>query len=155
MDTPTTIDRRLKRRPSPRPSASPAPSYARRPNDGVLPYVKFHAMFERTVPLTERYRVLEAAVRTLADVSAVDYGVLLACDNGLPGPDFFQRFRRNRMRRICGGGRIVAVAERDHEAEAPHCGGGTRSRLRARAPIDRGRPTRRKRVRVKANRTMR
>ena len=67
-------------------------------NDGVLPYVKFHAMFERTVPLTERYRVLEAAVRTLADVSSVDYGVLLACDNGLPGPDFFQRFRRNRMR---------------------------------------------------------
>ena len=64
--------------------------------DGVLPYVRFHAMFERTVPLTERYRVLESAVRTLADVSTVDYGVLLACDNGLPGPDFFQRFRKFR-----------------------------------------------------------
>jgi hypothetical protein len=94
-------------------------------NDGVLPYVKFHAMFERTVPLTERYRVLEAAVRTLADVSSVDYGVLLACDNGLPGPDFFQRFRRNRMREyaaVVGSSplqnatmkqkRIIATAER-------------------------------------------
>jgi hypothetical protein len=66
-------------------------------NEGVLPYVRFHAMFERTVPLTERYRLLEAAVRSFADVASVDYGVLLACDNGLPGPDFFQRFRRYRQ----------------------------------------------------------
>ncbi|SAL25105.1 hypothetical protein [Caballeronia telluris] len=72
-------------------------------NEGMLPYVKFHAMFERTVPLTERYRVLEAAVRSFADVSSVDYGVLLACDNGLPGPDFFQRFRR------CRNGEYAAV----------------------------------------------
>ncbi|CDY77773.1 hypothetical protein BGLT_06578 [Caballeronia glathei] len=65
-------------------------------NEGMLPYVRFHAMFERTVPLTERYRALEAAVRSLGDVASVDYGVLLACDNGLPGIEFFQRFRKYR-----------------------------------------------------------
>jgi hypothetical protein len=66
-------------------------------HEGVLPYARFHAMFERTVPLTERYLVLEKAVRALADVESTDYGVLLACDNGLPGPDFFQRFRKHRQ----------------------------------------------------------
>jgi hypothetical protein len=63
----------------------------------LFPYQRFHAMFERSTPLAERYRVLEQAVRTLGDLTHVDYGVLLACDNGLPGPDFFQRFQRHRL----------------------------------------------------------
>ncbi|QIN63372.1 hypothetical protein SBC1_34110 [Caballeronia sp. SBC1] len=53
----------------------------------VLPYKRFHVLFERTVPLTRRYEVLDAALRELNDGPDIDYGVLLACDNGLPGPD--------------------------------------------------------------------
>jgi hypothetical protein len=66
-------------------------------NRRVLPYGKFHAMFDSTVPLIKRYQVLESAINVLGDVSSIDYGVLLACDNGLPGADFFQRYRRHRL----------------------------------------------------------
>ncbi len=50
----------------------------------VLPYTRFHALFSGDAPLTQRYAVLEAAVRSLSDSPELDYGVLLACDNGLP-----------------------------------------------------------------------
>jgi hypothetical protein len=33
----------------------------------------------------------------LSDCQQADYGVLLARDNGLPGPEFFQRFRKHRL----------------------------------------------------------
>ena len=62
----------------------------------VLPYKRFHVLFERTVPLTRRYEVLDAALRELNDGPDIDYGVLLACDNGLPGPDFFRRYQKHR-----------------------------------------------------------
>jgi hypothetical protein len=62
----------------------------------VLPYKRFHVLFERTVPLTRRYEVLDAALRELNDGPDIDYGVLLACDNGLPGPDFFRRYQKYR-----------------------------------------------------------
>jgi hypothetical protein len=62
----------------------------------VLPYQRFHAIFDGTCSLRRRYEILEEAIQTLADASDVDYGSLLACDNGLPGPEFFLRFRRTR-----------------------------------------------------------
>jgi hypothetical protein len=61
----------------------------------VLPYKRFHVLFQRTVPLTRRYEVLDAALRSLNDVPDIDYGVLLACDNGLPGPEFFRRYQKH------------------------------------------------------------
>lgn len=48
----------------------------------VLPYRQFHGLFARIVPLTHRHCVLEAALRLLNDSPEIDYGVLLACDNG-------------------------------------------------------------------------
>lgn len=60
----------------------------------LLPYGKFHALFPPAVPLVQRYAVLEAALSLLNESSEIDYGVLLACDNGLPGPDYFLRFRK-------------------------------------------------------------
>ena len=66
-------------------------------NRRLLPYVKFHALFDRLVPLSRRYRALEGAINLLGDVTRIDYDVLLACDNGLPGPDFFQRYRKHRF----------------------------------------------------------
>jgi hypothetical protein len=62
----------------------------------VLLYGKFHALFPDTVPLARRYAVLEAALNLLNDSTEIDYGVLLSCDNGLPGPDYFLRFRKCR-----------------------------------------------------------
>lgn len=63
----------------------------------VLPYAKFHALFDGPVPLYKRYQALESAIGVLGDLTEIDYGALLACDNGLPGPDFFQRFKRYRL----------------------------------------------------------
>lgn len=62
----------------------------------LVTYQRFHALFGAHDPLTARYAALERAVATLAEVSTVDYGVLLALNNGLPGPDFFRRFIRHR-----------------------------------------------------------
>jgi hypothetical protein len=62
----------------------------------LLPYRQFHGLFARMVPLTHRHCVLEAALRLLNDAPQIDYGVLLACDNGLPGAEFFRRFQKNR-----------------------------------------------------------
>jgi hypothetical protein len=62
----------------------------------VLPYKRFHVLFPRTVPLTRRYEVLDAALRSLNNAPDIDYGVMLACDNGLPGPEFFRRYQKQR-----------------------------------------------------------
>lgn len=95
-------------------------------NRRLLPYVKFHALFERTVPLSKRQTILESAICSFADISAIDYGVLLACDNGLPGADFYLRYRKYRLEdfvrvmgdpRYCGQSRkrqqILADQERE------------------------------------------
>ena len=65
-------------------------------NGQVLPYQRFHALFEKGAPLTQRYDTLESAVKALGDVSDLDYGVLMTLDNGLPGAEFFQRYLRHR-----------------------------------------------------------
>jgi hypothetical protein len=62
----------------------------------VLPYKRFHVLFPRTVPLTRRYEVLDVALRSLNNEPDIDYGVMLACDNGLPGPEFFRRYQKHR-----------------------------------------------------------
>jgi hypothetical protein len=63
----------------------------------LLPYQKFHSLCGREVPLVQRYAALEAAINLLCEPAKVDYGALLSCDSGLPGPDFFQRFRKERF----------------------------------------------------------
>ncbi|QGZ64054.1 hypothetical protein [Paraburkholderia acidisoli] len=60
----------------------------------LVPYHAFHALFAGAVPLRERYEKLEAAAAALCDPGDADYVALLATDSGLPGPDFFTRFRR-------------------------------------------------------------
>jgi hypothetical protein len=62
----------------------------------LLPYAQFHAMFDRNTPLSERWRAVDTAAHTLCDQVAPDYRVLLACDNGLPGAEFFKRFQMTR-----------------------------------------------------------
>ncbi|WP_250515156.1 hypothetical protein [Caballeronia sp. INDeC2] len=62
----------------------------------VLTYQRFHAQCDKGVPLPQRYAALESAIKTLADVNDIDYGVLMALDNGLPGAEFFQRYLRYR-----------------------------------------------------------
>lgn len=109
-------------------------------NRRVLPYAKFHALFEGPVPLCKRYQALESAVGVLGDLTEIDYGALLACDNGLPGPDFFQRFRRYRLDdfvaimgdpRFCSQSRKLQRVLADRERErvyahvAAHATGGT------------------------------
>lgn len=66
-------------------------------NRAVLPYQRFHAMLPFDMPVSERYRVLEAAATHLEDLKVCDYGVLLALDCGMPGTDFFLRFRKRRF----------------------------------------------------------
>jgi hypothetical protein len=62
----------------------------------VLPYTRFHALFPGEAPLTQRYAVLDAAIQSLSASPELDYGVLLACDNGLPGAEFFRRTQKLR-----------------------------------------------------------
>ncbi|MGF6602503.1 hypothetical protein P3T23_007255 [Paraburkholderia sp. GAS448] len=66
-------------------------------NRRVLPYTRFHSIFPHTIPLAARYAALESVLQHLSDSQQADYGVLLARDNGLPGPEFFQRFRKHRL----------------------------------------------------------
>jgi hypothetical protein len=61
---------------------------------GLIPYGAFHALFAPTVPLRERYEKLEAAAAALCEPRVADYASLLATASGLPGPDFYTRFRR-------------------------------------------------------------
>jgi hypothetical protein len=60
----------------------------------LVPYGAFHALFAYSVPLRERYEKLEAAAAALCEPREADYASLLATDSGLPGPDFYTRFRR-------------------------------------------------------------
>jgi len=53
-------------------------------------------LFDVNVPLTTRYRLLARAIGLLSDCRQVDYGALLTLEGGLPGDDFFARFRSNR-----------------------------------------------------------
>ncbi|WP_260854501.1 hypothetical protein [Paraburkholderia sp. BCC1884] len=66
-------------------------------NRTVLPYQRLHALLPARMPIAERYDVLEAAAKELEDLEVCDYGVLLALDCGMPGSDFFLRFRRRRF----------------------------------------------------------
>ncbi|WP_322053434.1 hypothetical protein [Paraburkholderia bannensis] len=61
---------------------------------GLVPYGVFHALFAQEVPLRERYEMLETAAAALCEPHVADYASLLATDSGLPGPDFYTRFRR-------------------------------------------------------------
>jgi hypothetical protein len=65
-------------------------------HERLLSYQRFHAMFGAGDPLTARYDALERAIASLGEVSNIDYGVLLALSNGLPGPDFFRRYQKHR-----------------------------------------------------------
>jgi len=65
-------------------------------HERLLSYQRFHAMFGASDPLTARYDALERAIASLGEVSDIDYGVLLALSNGLPGPDFFRRYQKHR-----------------------------------------------------------
>lgn len=62
----------------------------------VVSYQRLHALFSRNQPLDYRYRTLEEAARTLCDPAVADFGCLMALASGLPGDDFFLRFRRLR-----------------------------------------------------------
>lgn len=62
----------------------------------VVSYQRLHALFQRNQPLDYRYRTLEEAARTLCDPAIADFGCLMALASGLPGDDFFLRFRRLR-----------------------------------------------------------
>jgi hypothetical protein len=62
----------------------------------VVSYQRFHDMFSITDAIDARYRLLEKAARTLNDPALLDYGCLTALANGLPGDDFFIRFKRLR-----------------------------------------------------------
>jgi hypothetical protein len=62
----------------------------------LVPYTRFHSVFRSDISVRERYAILEQAVTALAQLECVDYGVLLALDNGLPGDEFFTRFKGHR-----------------------------------------------------------
>jgi hypothetical protein len=91
----------------------------------LLPYKRFHSLFDPSEPVLQRMVALEKAVTRLGEETCVDYGALLALDNGLPGDDFFTRFKRNRRDEYvavmghgnCGQSitkrRLIAAAERD------------------------------------------
>ncbi|BBP97126.1 hypothetical protein BSFA1_22550 [Burkholderia sp. SFA1] len=63
---------------------------------GVVPYQQIHRLFVAGEPLGLRYQALEDAISLLSDCAALDYGCLMALDNGLPGDDFFRRYKRHR-----------------------------------------------------------
>lgn len=90
----------------------------------LVTYQELHALFSRDEPLHSRYRALEDAARSLSDCASLDYGCLMSLDNGLPGDDFFNRFRHGRpheYEKVMGFGsagrsttkkRLIADAER-------------------------------------------
>lgn len=65
-------------------------------NRSILPYSRFHSLFSSTTSLVARNATLAEALRSICRDYDADYGVLLARDNGLPGSDFFRRYRANR-----------------------------------------------------------
>lgn len=60
----------------------------------LIPYGSFHAIFAPSIALARRYAVLEAAASSICDLKTADYAALLCADSGLPGPDFYARFKR-------------------------------------------------------------
>ena len=90
----------------------------------VVPYQQIHRLFVAGEPLDLRYRALEDAISLLSDCAALDYGCLMALDNGLPGNDFFRRYKRHRPKEFvavmgygsAGGSlskkRVIVEAER-------------------------------------------
>ncbi|MGF6289379.1 hypothetical protein [Paraburkholderia youngii] len=90
----------------------------------LVSYQELHALFGRDEPLQSRYRALADAARSLSDCASLDYGCLMSLDNGLPGDDFFNRFRHDRpheYEKVMGFGsagrstikkRLIADAER-------------------------------------------
>jgi hypothetical protein len=60
----------------------------------LVPYGSFHAIFPPNLPLNRRYTALEKATSSICDPRLADYGALLSTDSGLPGPDFYARFKR-------------------------------------------------------------
>ncbi|WP_233835464.1 hypothetical protein [Paraburkholderia sp. ZP32-5] len=95
----------------------------------LVTYQELHALFGPGEPLDCRYRALEDAARSLSDCAALDYGCLMRLDNGLPGDDFFNRFRRGRpgeYEKVMGFAsagrsttkkRLIAEAERERVFE--------------------------------------
>lgn len=61
---------------------------------GVVRYGTFHSLFAPEVPLAQRYATLESVAAALCEPQIADYASLLATDSGLPGADFYARFRR-------------------------------------------------------------
>ncbi|WP_322032065.1 hypothetical protein [Paraburkholderia sp. J76] len=59
----------------------------------LVTYQELHSLFGKNTPRSERYRVLELAIATLGQPREVDYGALLSLHNGLPGDEFFARFK--------------------------------------------------------------
>jgi hypothetical protein len=68
----------------------------------LVPYGTFHSVFPPTMPLARRYAVLEAAAASICDARLADYAALLCTDSGLPGPDFYARFKRVHPERYYG-----------------------------------------------------
>jgi hypothetical protein len=60
----------------------------------LIPYGTFHTIFPPTIQLARRYAALEAAAASICDLKLADYAALLCTDSGLPGPDFYARFKR-------------------------------------------------------------
>ena len=59
----------------------------------LVRYSDFHAFFDNADSLRRRFELLARVVHELADPSAADYGALMANVQGLPGPEFFRRYR--------------------------------------------------------------
>ena len=60
----------------------------------LVPYGAFHAIFPPSLSLNRRYAALEHTAASLCDLQLADYASLLCTDSGLPGPDFYARFKR-------------------------------------------------------------
>ena len=98
----------------------------------LVTYQRLHSLFDKNIPVRERYDVLERAVMTLAQPQEVDYGALLALHNGLPGDEFFARFkgcRRSEYDSVMGFGttgrsvprrRVLAKSERARVFDHAH-----------------------------------
>lgn len=60
----------------------------------LIPYHAFHAIFTPGIALARRYAALETAASSICDLKTADYAALLCAASGLPGPEFYARFKR-------------------------------------------------------------
>ena len=60
----------------------------------LIPYHAFHAIFTPSIPLARRYAALETAASSICNPKTADYAALLCAASGLPGPEFYARFKR-------------------------------------------------------------